>query len=420
MTDTVRPATRSLLRSLPALLLAASLASSAAAQAPVTIRAGTLIDGTGGVQRNVVVTVENGRVARIEPGRTGPVTYDLAGLTLLPGLIDTHVHMDGHFGRDGKANTPGESATEKALYAAENAYVTLMAGFTTLQSLATPSDVELKRALDRGLLPGPRFITSISSLTDEDATPEELRKYVADVVAQGADVVKFFASKSIRQGGGQTLSDEAIRAGCEAAKAAGKRSVVHSHSATAARVASEAGCTTVVHGSQLKEEDFAVLAKNGTYFEPNIGLTSQNYLEHEPAFGFDAQAIQYTKDGIPLKLEMFKRAMRTPGLKVIMGTDAVAGAHGQNAREIVYRVQTAGQPAMDAITAATSLNAESLGMADRLGRVAPGYEADLIAVAGDPSQDITALQRVRFVMRGGKVFKNAPEGAGTPTQAMGR
>jgi imidazolonepropionase-like amidohydrolase len=354
----------------------------------------------------VVVTVDGGRIVRLEPGRTGPVTYDLSGLTLMPGLIDTHVHMDGHAGRDGKANTPNETPGEVLLYGYENMYATLMAGFTTVQSLASPSDVELRRAIQRGVVPGPRLITSVSSFTSETATPEEIRAYIADVLKQDPDVIKFFASKSIRAGGGQTLSDETIRAACQAARAAGKRSVVHSHSATAARVASEAGCTAIAHGSQLKEADFAVLAKNGTYFEPNIGLTSQNYLEHEPAFGFDAQAIQYTKDGIPLKLEMFKRALNSPGLKIIMGTDAVAFAHGQNAREIVYRVQTGGQPAMDAITGATSLNAASLGLADRIGRVAPGFDADLIAVDGDPVRDITALQRVRFVMRAGKVHKN--------------
>jgi imidazolonepropionase-like amidohydrolase len=386
--------------------VALALTAPLAAQSPVTIRAGTLIDGVGGVQRNVVVTVEGGRIARVEPGRTGPVTYDLSSSTLLPGLIDTHVHMGGHFGRDGKANTPGETPAEKALYAAENAFAALMAGFTTLQSLASPEDVELRRALQRGVIPGPRFITSVSSFNNETATPDQMRAYVADVVKQQPDVIKFFASRSIRQGGAQTISDETIRAGCQAARAAGLRSVVHSHSASAARAASEGGCTTVVHGSQLKEEDFAVLARNRTYFEPNIGLVSQSYLENRPAFDFDDEAIRYTQEGIPLKLEMFKRALRTPGLKIIMGTDAGPGMHGQNAREIVHRVRVGGQKPMDAIVGATSLNAESLGLQDRIGKVAPGMEADLIAVPGDPLQDITALQRVAFVMRGGKVYKN--------------
>lgn len=391
------------------LAVLAVLATPLHAQEPITLRVGTLIDGRGGIQRNVVVTVAAGGIQRIESGRTGPVTYDLSGLTLLPGLIDTHVHMDGHFGRNGKASTPDETPAERVLYAAENAYLTLMAGFTTIQSLASRSDVELRRALERGVFPGPRFLTSISSLNNETATPADMRAYVSEVVGQGTDVVKFFASKSIRQGGGQTLTDESIRAGCEAARAAGKRTVIHAHSATAAHAAALAGCTAVAHGSQLTEPEFAVLAERGTYFEPNIGLVSQSYLENRPAFGFDDQAIQYTIDGIPLKLQMFKRALKQPGLKIIMGTDAGAGMHGQNAREIIYRVQVGGQPAMDAIIAATSLNAESLGMQDRIGAIAPGMEADLIAVAGDPLADITALRRVRFVMKGGTVYKN--EGA---------
>ena len=389
-----------------ALAAAAFSAGPVVAQEAVTIRAGRLIDGLGNVQQDVIVTVQNGRISSVESGETAAATYDFSGMTLLPGMIDTHVHMDGHFGRDGMASTPNETPEERLLYAMENAYVDLMSGFTTLQSLASPSDVELRTALARGVLPGPRFITSISAFTEETATPDEIRAYVEEVAAEGADVIKFFASRSIRVGGGQTLSDETIRAACEAARAAGLRSVVHSHSASAARVASEGGCTTVVHGSQLRDDDFAVLAANGTYFEPNIGLTSQNYLENQDRFNFTESALQFTRDGIGQKLEMFRSALRTPGLKIIMGSDAVAGAHGQAAREVVYRVQVGGQPAMDAIIGVTSLNAESLGMEDRIGAIVPGMEADLIAVDGDPLEDITALQRVRFVMRGGTVFKN--------------
>ena len=393
-------------RRLAALALAFLAAPLYAQSAPTTIRAGTLIDGRGGVQRNVVVTVQDGRIQRIEPGRTGAVTYDFSGMTVLPGMIDTHVHQDGHFGRSGTTNTPDETPAERLLYAAENAYASLMAGFTTVQSLASGSDVELRRALERGTFPGPRFLTSVSSYTNETATPDQMRAYIADVLEQNPDVIKFFASKSIRVGGAQTISDETIRAGCQAARAAGKRSVVHSHSPTAARAASEGGCTTVVHGSQLKAEDFAVLARNGTFFEPNIGLVSQSYLENDVKHGFDAEALRYTRDGIPLKLAMFKTALTVPGLKIIMGTDAGAGMHGQNAREVIYRVNVGGQKAMDAITGVTSLNAASLGMQDRIGAVAVGMEADLIAVVGDPAQDITALQRVGFVMRGGTVYKN--------------
>ena len=176
-----------------------------------------------------------------------------------------------------------------------------------------------------------------------------------------------------------------------------------------------AGCTTVAHGSQLTDREFALMAQKGTYFEPNIGLVSQNYLENKQRYlgtgNYTEDGFKATEDGIPLKLDMFKRALKHKGLKILMGTDATAGAHGQNAREIVYRVQVGGQPAMDAIVAATSLNAEALGMADRIGTVVEGKDADLIAVDGNPVEDITALQRVAFVMKAGRVYRNGREGA---------
>jgi imidazolonepropionase-like amidohydrolase len=296
------------------------------------------------------------------------------------------------------------------LYTAENAYVTLMAGFTTVQSLGAAPDLELREALTRGILPGPRLLTSVAALNDERASPEQLQSYVTDMVSQGADLIKFFASKSIREGGGQTISDQAIQAGCSAAKAAGKRVWIHAHAASAVRASAQAGCFAVTHGSQVANAELALMAERGTFFEPNIGLVSQNYLENKPRYlgigNYDEQGFRFMEEGIPRKLEMFKRALRQPGLKIIMGTDATAGAHGQNAREIVYRVQTGGQLAMDAIVAATALNAQALGLQDRIGAIAPGLEADLIAVAGDPLRDISALQRVVFVMRGGKVYKN--------------
>ena len=387
------------------------------AQARIVIRAGHLIDGKGGVRDNVALVVEGSRIARITSGddtTTGPITYDLQHLTLMPGLIDTHVHIDSHFGRDGRIPTEMESQLDRVVAAGQNAEVTLRAGFTTVQSIGAPPDVELRYGIGHGDFLGPRVLTSVSQLTDTKLTPVEIRQWVRTMVARGADVIKIFASKSIREGGGQTLSDAQIRAACEEAKLAGKRTWVHAHSASAARAAVAAGCTTVAHGSQLTDREFTLMAQHGTYFEPNIGLVSQNYLENKQRYlgvgTYTEEGFKKTEEGIPLKLEMFKRAIRHKDLKIIMGTDATAGAHGQNAREIIYRVQVAGQRAMDAIIAATSLNAEALGLGDRIGTVAPGMEADLIAVDGDPVTDITALQRVVFVMKGGRVYRNGREG----------
>lgn len=398
-------------RSLPGALGACLLlvALPAAAQTPIAIRAGRLIDGKGGVRRDVTIVVAGPRIQGID-GATGPVTYDLSRFSVLPGLIDTHVHIGSHFGKDGRASNQGETPAEAILYAAENAYVTLMAGFTTVQSIGGREDVPLREAIARSELPGPRILTSIASLTDTTVTAEEIRRFVQRRAEEGADLIKIFASKSIREGGAQTLSDEQIRTACEAAKAAGKRIWIHAHAASAAQAAALAGCWAVTHGSQLTDREFALMSERGTFFEPNIGLVSQNYIENKPRYlgigNYDEQGFRYMEQGIPLKLSMFKRALQHKGLKLIMGTDATAGAHGQNAREIVYRVQVGGQPAMDAILGTTSAAAQALGLADRIGAVAPGMEADLVAVDGDPLEDITALQRVVFVMKGGKVYKN--------------
>jgi imidazolonepropionase-like amidohydrolase len=388
-----------------------------AAQARIVIRAARLLDGKGGVRENVALVVEGSRIARITSGddtTTGPITYDLQQLTLMPGLIDTHVHIDSHFGRDGRLPSELESQLDRTVAAGQNAEITLRAGFTTVQSIGAPPDVELRYGIGHGDFLGPRVLTSVSQLTDTKLTPEQIRAWVRTMVARGADVIKIFASKSIREGGGQTLSDAQIRAACDEARLAGKRTWVHAHSAAAARAAALAGCTTVAHGSQLTDREFTLMAQRGTYFEPNIGLVSQNYLENKQRYlgtgNYTEDGFKKTEEGIALKLAMFKRAIQHRDLKIIMGTDATAGAHGQNAREIIYRVQVGGQPAMDAIVAATSLNAEALGMADRIGSVAPGLEADLIAVDGNPVADITALQRVAFVMKAGRVYRNGREG----------
>jgi imidazolonepropionase-like amidohydrolase len=223
-------------------------------------------------------------------------------------------------------------------------------------------------------------------------------------------VIKIFASKSIREGGGQTLTDEQIRAACDEARIQRKRVWVHAHSPSSVRAAAVAGCTAVTHGFQIADAEAALMAMRGTYFEPNIGLLLQNYIENKPRFfgigNYNDLGFKYMEESIPLTLSMFKMAMKHRDLKIIMGTDGGAGAHGQNAREIVYRVQVAGQPAMDALVGTTSLNAAALGMQDRIGSLAPGMEADLIAVDGDPLTDITALRRVLFVMKGGRVYKN--------------
>ena len=381
-----------------------------AQDAPITIKAGTLIDGKGGVQRNVTIVVQDGKIKSIGPA-TGAAQYDYSNVTVLPGMIDSHVHIDTHFGANGKV--AGNVGPRESLTAAiENANTMLLNGFTATQSIGGRVDVELRNAINRGIAPGPRFMTSIQPVNETTGTPEQIREFVRKIVAEGADLVKVFASKSIREGGAQTLSDAQIAAACDEARKLGKRTWVHAHADSAVRAAALGGCMVVTHGSQVSDATLQLMAQRGTYFEPNIGLVSQNYIENKPKYlgtgNFDDAGFKFMEDGIPLKLDMFKRAIKTKGLKILMGTDAGAGAHGQNARETTYRVLTGGWSPMDAIIATTSINAEALGMKDKIGTLAPGFEADIIAVDGDPVKDIGVLRNVVFVMKAGKVYKSMP------------
>jgi len=400
------------MRKIQLLLIICSLAAAPlAGQEPTTvIRAGMLLDGKGGSQRNAYVAVQGSKILKIAPQATTP-TYDLGTLTILPGLIDTHVHISYHFGQDGRASNRGETPAQEAYFTAENAYATLMAGFTTVQSVGAAADVPLREAIARGALPGPRILTSIRQLNENSGTPDQLRELVRQLKADGADVVKIFASKSIRDGGGQTMTDEQLVAVCGEAKAQGLRTMVHAHAAGAIKAAVRAGCGQIEHGVFVDDEALKLMAERGVYFDPNVGLVIQNYLRNKSRFlgigNYTEEGFAYMEKAVALNNAMIKKAVATPGLKLVLGTDAVAGAHGRNADELIARVREGGQKPMDAIISTTSLAAKSLNLENSIGTLAPGFEADLIAVDGDPTRDITALTRVVFVMKGGKVYKNA-------------
>ncbi len=377
----------------------------------ITIQAATLIDGRGGTLHDALVVVRGGRIERVEANagtRANGATYQLGTATILPGLIDAHVHPGWYINREGALHSPRDSdtPTQSALSRAGNLYATLMAGFTTVQSVGGPEDVDLRDAVNRWQIPGPRILTSITQISDRRLSPDSLRSIVRLLKAQGADVIKLFASAGLGAGGGQTLSDEQLVAICGEAKAQGLRSVVHAISAVSVRAATLAGCTEIEHGTFATQADLDLMAAHGTTFDPQVCLVFQNYIDHRDVYtrsGFTEQAFEALAKAIPTATEMFKRAIATPRLQVIFGTDAVALAHGHNADELLCRVR-AGQSPMDAITSATSLAAKALGFGDRAGVLAPGYDADIIAVAGDPSKDIAAMKRIVFVMRGGVVF----------------
>ncbi|MGE0812498.1 MAG: amidohydrolase family protein [Vicinamibacterales bacterium] len=378
------------------------------AQSPaVTLRAPRLIDGRGGQRTDAAVTVSGGRITAVGAAQ-GAATYDLTGLTLLPGFIDTHVHIGWHFA-NGRFVSGPEPPEVAVLYAAENAWVTLMAGFTTIQSVGAASDKALRDAINRGVLPGPRLLSSLGQISNPKMTPDEMRARVRQLKADGADLVKIFASASIRDGGVPTLSQAQLDAVCGEARAQGLRSMVHAHAPEAMMRAARAGCTTVEHGGLADAASLAFLAEKGVWFDPNIGLVTQNYLENKAKFlgigNYTEEGFASMEKALGMKDAMFSAALKTKGLKMVMGTDAVAGAHGQNMRETIERVKS-GQAPMDAIVSMTSLAAASMQLEKEVGAIAPGLQADLVAVEGDPLTDVTALQRVRFVMRGGVVYKN--------------
>jgi imidazolonepropionase-like amidohydrolase len=390
--------------------LLALFALSAFCQAQsVTIHASTLIDGKGGVQRNVNVVIEGSKIVRVEPAR-GKATYDLAGMTLMPGWIDTHVHPSWHFDKNDRLFQGRESADQQMVYTAANAQATLRAGFTTIQSLGAMIDGPLRDAINSGVIAGPRIMTSLRQINERSGDPEKIRALVRQVKQEGADVVKIFATKSIRDGGAMSMTKEQIDAACGEARAQGLRAVVHAHASDGARAVILAGCTGIEHGTMLDDATLDLMKERGIYFDPNF-LVLHNYLDNKPKFlgigNYNDEGFTYMEKALPMVADVMRRA-RAKGLKIVLGTDAVAGSHGRNYEEFIYRVKDGGEKPMDAILSATSVAAESLGLGKTIGTVAPGYEADLVAVAGNPLDDITAVRRVTFVMKGGKLVNYDP------------
>jgi len=379
----------------------------------IVIAASTVLDGKGRVLHDTRIVIEGSKIVAIDP-KAGPVDYDLRGLTLMPGWIDAHVHITWSFGRDGKNAGPGETTQDAAYRAAANAWVTLMAGFTTVQSVGSPNDVPLRDAIAKGSVPGPRILTANQPLAgqgERSGTPDEIRAFVRKQKEAGADLIKIFAAQSIRQGGGLTLSQDQLNAACDEAKKVGLRALVHAYK-DAVRAATIAGCTQIEHGTLATDDDLKLMAAKGTYLDPQAGLVIENYLLNKEKYlgtpGYTAEGFAAMERILPINHELVRRASKIPGLKIVFGTDAVAGAHGRNAEEFIDRVRDGGVDPMTAMISANSLGAEAMGLSDQIGSIAPGLQADIIALDGDPLKDITAVRRVVFVMKGGVVYKSVP------------
>jgi imidazolonepropionase-like amidohydrolase len=369
------------------------------------IAAATVIDGRGGVLHNTRLVIDGNQIVGLDP-TAGPVDIDLGQRTLMPGWIDTHVHLSWHFNDAHKSVSGGGPPDVAALYTAEAAWQTLNGGFTTVQSVGAAVDGPVRDRIAHGMLPGPRILTSLRQIQDASGDPDALRALVRRTKADGADVIKLFATTGLGAGGNQSMTDAQIQATCAEATAVGLRSVVHAIGDAGARAAVFAGCSSIEHGTFVSDATLDLMVARGTWFDPNL-LVLHNYLDKRDGFDFTPQAIETLEKGIAPTEDVLRRA-RAKNVKIVFGTDAVSGAHGRNAEEFVYRVRDAGETAMNALVSATSMSAEALGLGNRIGRIAPGFDADLVATDGNPLTDITAVRRVTFVMKGGRVVRSDP------------
>ena len=389
------------------------------ANARVVIRAARMLDARGGrIINDAVVVVEGGLITAAGAGVAAPAgaqVIDLGHVTLLPGLVDAHTHLTYHFDRTGRFGISWDSGPDETLaHARENARATLLAGVTTARDLGGDSRVvtRLRDRVNRGEAEGPRLLVSGEPLTaavlrgaeeDRGERVRRVRAFVRARIAEGVDVIKIF--EGVDATGAPLFNSQEINAAVEEAARAGLRVAVHAHEAAAVRAAVSGGCASVEHGSFLNDEAVRLLAKHRTALVPTLYLPT-HYLEHRERFvSFDPLTWTFFERLRAGNLANAARALKG-GVWVVAGSDAVAGLHGHNPREVVWLVKAGMKPA-EALRAATLEGARLLGLEGKVGEIRAGAFADLIAVAGDPTKDVGAVERVVFVMKGGRVVRGA-------------
>jgi len=417
------------------LLLVATFGPASAQQSAkrTIVRAGKLLDvKSGKLQTNQVVVIEGDKIVSVGPASeiknsSTDTVIDLSNATVLPGLIDAHTHLtfNPHFGYE----TLAISVPREALTGAHNARLTLEAGFTTVRNVGARgySDVALRDAINAGDVPGPRMLVSGPALSitgghcDNDLLPyeyhatsdgaadgvEQVQHKTREIIKYGADLIKVCATGGVLSKGDDPNASqftlEEMKAIVADAHRLGRKVAAHAHGAQGVIWASEAGVDSVEHGHLMNDEAIATLKKNGTYLVPTVYLMDW-HREHAA----QANLPEYVK----AKMEMVeeagkqnvKKAMQA-GVKIGLGTDAAVYPHGLNAHELEVYVKL-GMTPLQAIQTATINDADLLGWSDKIGTLDPGKWADIIAVDADPLQDVTTLQHVKFVMKGGEIVKN--------------